>query len=325
MTFVLILLWSVTVVIGVIALVTKSVRQIALDRLKQSEEIAEREIALFESEELSQPFIVRLARVLLPWLGQLTSRQRSPLEDEEGMEPALSVREDTMARRLEAAGHPLGMTVTELRGLRIAGAAILSVAVLVAAPFVPASMRPVSLLGIVLMPVLGYQLPMIALHRYVLARRTEIRLALPDTMDLIVLSVEAGLGFDGALQHAVEGSDNPLSVELQRVLSEIRHGKLRYEAFADLASRIQLEELSTVAAVVRQAEQLGASLGEALRDLGDQLRIDRGHKAKELIARLPVKLLLPLIVFIFPALFIVILGPAAVMLSQMLKSGALPF
>jgi len=124
------------------------------------------------------------------------------------------------------------------------------------------------------------------------------------------------MGFDGALARAVAHTRGPLSDELTRVLTEISQGRPRVEAFQEFANQAKIEEVSLLVSTVHQAEQLGVSIGKALRELGDQLREERAYRAREIIAKLPVKMLFPLLVFIFPALFIVILGPAAVMLRH---------
>ena len=100
------------------------------------------------------------------------------------------------------------------------------------------------------------------------------------------------------------------------MLSEVGRGMSRADAFRELATRVKIEEISLLVSTVHQSEQLGASIGRALRELGDQLRQERAYRARETIAKLPVKMLFPLLVFIFPALFIVILGPAAIMLKD---------
>jgi len=160
------------------------------------------------------------------------------------------------------------------------------------------------------------------MNRLAARRRFEMQLALPDFLDLVILSVEAGMGFDGAVARAISNSSGPLAEELAHVLAEVSQGRPRLDAFRELAERAKVEEISLLVSTVHQAEQLGVSIGTALRELAGQLREERLHRAREIIAKLPVKMLFPLMVFIFPALFIVILGPAAIMLKDVRLPGA---
>lgn len=126
------------------------------------------------------------------------------------------------------------------------------------------------------------------------------------------MSVEAGLGLDGAMQRAVEKMKGPLPSEMERALREMQIGKLRAEALRDMAQRVKVAELSSFVAAVCQAEQLGVSIAKVLRVQGETLRTQRSQRTREAAAKLPVKLLFPLIFFIFPALFVVVLAPGVI-------------
>ncbi|MCL6630717.1 MAG: type II secretion system F family protein, partial [Armatimonadetes bacterium] len=136
--------------------------------------------------------------------------------------------------------------------------------------------------------------------------------SLADTLDLLTVSVEAGLGLDGAMQKVVEKLKNPLSEELGRALREMQIGKLRAEALKDMASRVRVQELSSFVASICQAEQLGVSIARVLRVQGDTIRSQRSQRARETAAKLPVKMLFPLVFCIFPAIFVVIAGSGAI-------------
>lgn len=167
-----------------------------------------------------------------------------------------------------------------------------------------------ALLWAVLVALIGYRLPSLWLAGRVKTRKRLMTKALPDMLDLIAVSVEAGLGFDGALQRVAEKSRPPLSDELGRTLSEIRLGRTRAEALRDLASRTDIAELRQVVSAIVQAEQMGVGLARPLRVESDALRVRRRQRAEEQAMKTPVKLLFPLVFLIFPALFIVLLGPA---------------
>jgi len=206
------------------------------------------------------------------------------------------------------------LNATEFIGLKVASAAaVLAGVVALVLAFPPT--RVVAPALVVGAAGIGFTLPTFAVRRLVMRRRFEMQIALADMLDLITLSVEAGLGFDAAVARAASNIVGPLSDELTQVLQEIGQGRSRVDAFKTLAERARIEEISLLVSTVHQAEQLGVSIGPALRELGGQLREERVHRAREIIAKLPVKMLFPLLVFIFPALFIVILGPAVVMMK----------
>jgi len=147
-------------------------------------------------------------------------------------------------------------------------------------------------------------------------RQIAIRKALPDTLDLLVVSAEAGMGLDGALAEVVVRKDGPLVDEFERALLEIRLGKRRREAWQNLADRAQVEELTALVAALYQAEELGVSIAKALRAHSDALRSKRSMKIREQAAVLGTKLLFPLIFCIFPALFVIIMGPGVLSMKD---------
>ncbi len=181
---------------------------------------------------------------------------------------------------------------------------------LMATAIIPLLMGGRALLWAVLVALVGYRLPSMWLGSRIKARKRLMTKALPDVLDLIAVSVEAGLGFDGALQRVAEKSRPPLRDELGRTLSEIRLGRTRAEALRDLADRTDIAELRQVVSAIVQAEQMGVGLAKPLRVESDALRVRRRQRAEEQAMKTPVKLLFPLVFLIFPALFIVLLGPA---------------
>lgn len=163
-------------------------------------------------------------------------------------------------------------------------------------------------------------LPNFILKRAIAMRQQKITDELPDNLDLLTVSVEAGLGFDQALLKVVEKSKGSLTQEFQRVLHEMRIGKTRRDAMRAMSERTGVEDLQTFVAAIIQADQLGVSIGNVLRIQSQQLRQKRRMQAEERAQKAPVKMLIPMILFIFPSLFIILLGPGALqMIDEFLK------
>lgn len=165
---------------------------------------------------------------------------------------------------------------------------------------------------------LGFFLPDICLKSKEKNRREEILKSLPDVLDLLSVSVEAGLGFDAALQKVIDKSEGPLSNEFAITLQEINIGKHRREALRDMADRVAIDDLTTFLASIIQAEQLGVSIANVLRLQSAQLRANRRMRAEEKAQQAPVKILIPLLLFIFPCILLVLLGPAVIQLMDTL-------
>lgn len=139
---------------------------------------------------------------------------------------------------------------------------------------------------------------------------------LPDVLDLLTVSLEAGLGFDAALGKLVSRSDGVLAVEFRRCLEEIRLGKTRREALLGVKERIMLDEVKLLVASILQAEKLGIGLVQVLRVQSQETREERKQRAEEAAMKAPIKMLFPLVLFIFPTLFIVLLGPVAIQFME---------
>ena len=167
----------------------------------------------------------------------------------------------------------------------------------------------------------GYYLPVIWLRRVIASRKDALQRAIPDALDLMVVCVEAGLGLDQAINRVSQEVDRThpaLGDELNVLSVELRTGVSRQEALKNLARRSDLEELKNLVAMLVQTDRFGTSIGQALRVYADSMRTTRRLKAEELAAKLPVKLLLPLIFFIFPSLIVVTVGPAAIRMARIL-------
>jgi tight adherence protein C len=159
---------------------------------------------------------------------------------------------------------------------------------------------------------LGYMQPVSTLKGKIRRRQEAFLRALPDALDLLVICVEAGLGFDQALGKVYEKWDNDLALAFGRVLKEIQLGKPRRDALRDMAERIDVSDVNAFTAAVIQADQLGVSMGRILRVQSDQMRIKRRQRAQEKAQQAPVKIMIPMVLLIFPSIWVVLLGPAII-------------
>jgi tight adherence protein C len=164
----------------------------------------------------------------------------------------------------------------------------------------------------------GWMTPGLWLKGRLGARQKLVIKSLPDALDLVTTCVEAGLGLDAALARVAEKSSGPLADELTRMLREVAMGKLRREALTELADRIGVEELTSFINAIIQAEQLGVGIAQVLRVQSDQMRTRRRQRAEKTAHEAPIKMIFPLVLFIFPAFMLVILGPAAIRIATSL-------
>ncbi len=157
----------------------------------------------------------------------------------------------------------------------------------------------------------GFFLPDLLIYNQGTKRQHLLSRALPDSMDLLTISVEAGLGFDAALSQVARNTDGPLAGEFFRVLQEMQIGKSRAEAFRALSERTTVPELRAFVSSLVQADQFGIPVANVLREQSKELRVKRRQVAEEKAQKVPVKIMVPLVIFIFPVIFIIIIGPAA--------------
>jgi len=250
-----------------------------------------------EEVELQLPF---QERVLLPMLRSVSRRMSR-------FAPSQNVTR--LRQQLLEAGAPKGLGTTEFTGLRFVVGGGLGLMFFLL--FLVSRPGPLMMVGAPLaIALLGYIMPGIWLSRRIKTRKTEITRALPDAIDLLTISVEAGLGFDPALGRVVEKWDNALTREFGRMLSEMRMGSSRREAMRDVATRVNVDDLNTFISAVVQADQLGVSISQVLRVQSKQMRQRRRQRAEEQAHKAPLKMLFPMVFLIFPTIYIVILGPA---------------
>ena len=164
----------------------------------------------------------------------------------------------------------------------------------------------------------GVFMPFFILRRMVEQRQEAIRQSMPDVLDLLCVSVQAGLGFDGALGKVTAKMKGPLIEEFERLLQELRMGVTRRNALVRLAKRCGIEEMKLFTAALIQAEKLGVGMAQVLEIQSENMREMRRQRAKEQAAKLPVKILFPTVIFIFPVMFVVVLGPALVTIVRSL-------
>lgn len=170
---------------------------------------------------------------------------------------------------------------------------------------------------------LGYLVPDFWLGRKIKARQHEVRLALPDVLDMLVICVEAGLGLDQATARTaqeLEGAHPALCDEMNIVVLELGAGRARSDAWKHLAERCDVPSVRSLVSTLIQAEQYGTSVSKTLRTYSDVLRTQRIQQVEEMAAKTTVKLIFPLVLFIFPCLFLVTLGPAAIVMSDAFKN-----
>jgi tight adherence protein C len=258
-----------------------------------------------EEIELSQPFSERVLMPLARGLAQLAMR----------FTPSQSM--EANQHQLDLAGNPYGWGPTEFMGVRVLATLLLGglgVVLFFSVQRWPMGRRALIIIASV---VLGYFMPWMLLKSMTSRRQTAIIKALPDALDLLTICVEAGLGFDAAMAKVVEKWDNELSESFGRVIQEIQLGKLRREALRDMADRMEVSDVSTFVAAIIQADQLGVSISRVLRIQSDQMRIRRRQRAEELARSAGIKMMPAIAFFIFPSIFIVLLGPAVIQMMTM--------
>ena len=260
-----------------------------------------------EEMELNQPFYERIVRPTIQRLARARSQQ------EGGTVAKLDAK-------LEKAGYPGGLRGADWVGVKLMsliGFAVLGflLALLLTGTIV------LGLLFAVVGAAIGYIAPEFWLGRKIRARGMAMILQLPDALDLLTISVEAGLGFDAALAKVVEKMEGPLVDEFRQALAEVRMGRTRREALRDVSNRAEAQPVSNFVGAIIQAEQLGVPIAKVLQIQSNQLRIERRQRAEEAAAKAPVKMLFPMVGCIFPTIFIVILGPAVVTLMGGSLSG----
>jgi tight adherence protein C len=227
-------------------------------------------------------------------------------------------RLEQIRRRLDLAGNPPGWDVDRVLGLKALGLLVGIFAGLVVPPLLGAGVRGIFLTTVGL-ALLGWFGPTMWIYQVGYDRKEQMRRELPDALDLLTISVEAGLAFDAALAQVARNSEGPLAKELFRVLQEMQIGTGRIDALRAMADRTDVDELRIFVGAMVQADTFGIPIANVLRVQSKEMRIKRSQRAEEKAQQVPVKILFPLIFCILPALFIVVMGPAGIKIFEQFR------
>jgi tight adherence protein C len=223
---------------------------------------------------------------------------------------------EKVAQKLVHAGNPPNLNVDKILVMKLLG--LVSVVFWLPITLMLGFQGPLLLVGIVVLWGVSFMYPDVLLNRKIEDRQKEISRKLPDILDLLVISVEAGLGFEQALDRTCTAVPGALSDEFRRMLHEIRIGSTRADALRAMADRSDVKELRSFILAMLQADTFGVSISRLLRSQADEMRIKRRLMAQEKAQKAPVKMLFPLVFCIFPSIFVVILGPAMINISRAL-------
>ena len=260
-----------------------------------------------EEIELQKPFSERVMRPAIEKLGTLLSRSTPQ-----------KARQDLL-NKLELAGRPGNLTPEDFAAVRLVAAAVvgalgLLIGLLLANPVYLVIALVAGVIG-------GYYLPVIWLKQKVDGRKTEVQKGLPDALDLLVICVDAGLGFDAALARVTDKYKNALSELLSKALREVSLGRPRLEALDEMGRNSGVEDLHNFIQAVIQSEQFGTGIGKILRIQADEMRRKRRQRAQERGAQATLKMMLPMVGCIFPTIWIVLIGPAILIVMKAQQGG----
>jgi tight adherence protein C len=303
----IILIVGGVIAVGAVALVVVSLvfapRGASGDVQLRLEEYASRSTPLtLEEIEMSQPFSERVVIPILQTIAGFVTR----FAPAQAMEKAKT--------QIEMAGRPV-KSPEIFMGIRGGAAAVLFVLAFLILSMVgqPILQRALfSLIG----AVIGFILPGVWLGSKISQRQDDVIKSLPDALDLLVICVEAGLGFEGAMAKVAEKWDNEMAKAFARVLQEIRLGKLRNDALREMDNNIGVPDITSFVAAIIQATQFGVSIAKVLRIQSEQMRIKRRQRAEKKAQEAPIKMLFPMVFLIFPSLFVVLLGPAVLLIME---------
>jgi tight adherence protein C len=219
-----------------------------------------------------------------------------------------------LQRRLDLAGNPRRWNPDRILAVKGLGLVLLAALGLLFGAHNPALLILFAAAG----GGIGFFVPDVLLYNAALKRQDKLRAALPDAMDMLTVCVEAGLGFDAALAQVARNTAGPLAAELSRAVQEMQIGKSRTQALRGMADRTTVAELRSFVSALVQAGELGISVARVLREQAREMRVRRRQRAEERAQKVPVKILFPLVTCLFPALFVVIIGPGVITIAHTL-------
>ena len=301
-------LFVLLIIIGVISVSIRQGSDEADDPLQArlAEYLQSGEVASLEEIELSQPFSQRVIIPIVRKIGEISAR----------FTPQKAIQ-DT-AKKMELAGNPWPIDAATFLAIRFILAVVIGgfvTAMIMLSPTPNFSDNALYIFGATFG---GFFLPHLMLTSRITNRQKEIRKAMPDALDLLTICVEAGLGFDAALNKVSEKWDNQLALAFARVIREIQLGKVRRDALKDMAERLGVSEMTSFVAAIVQSEQLGVSMAKILRIQAEQMRMKRRQRAEEEAHKAPVKMVMPMAFLMFPTILIIILTPAAMQIATSL-------
>jgi len=209
---------------------------------------------------------------------------------------------------LDKAGNPRGWTVDQVLAYKAAALLVGGFVGALAGSQAPARLLLFACFG----AAAGFWLPDLLIYNTGVKRQERIQKALPDSLDLLTISVEAGLGFDAALAQVARNTEGPIAGEFYRVLQEMQIGKSRQEALRGLGERTTVSDMRTFASAIVQADGLGIPVANVLREQANEMRLKRSQRAEEQAQKVTVKIMVPLVLCILPSLFVVVIGPGAI-------------
>jgi tight adherence protein C len=292
----------VTVVVALI-LIARRPRGVSTLEERLAEYSARSEPVTLEELELSASFTERIIYPSIDALGRFVT-QFTPAQSQE-----------RIRHRIELAGYPSNLTPASFVVIRFVTMFVLGGLILGLMLVAQASV-PRRIVFTVIVTILGFYLPSLWLTSQIRRRQDRIVKQLPDTIDLLTICVEAGLGLDQAIQRVVEKSTNDLAIAFSRYLQETRLGIPRRDAFQSMSYRTGVPEVTTFVAAVVQATDLGVSMARILRVQSEAMRIRRRQRAEQEAHRAPIKMVFPLVFLVFPAVLIVLLGPALIRIME---------
>lgn len=250
-------------------------------------------------DELNQPLFVRIIKPMLDSVNK-TIIKVTPKEVILGLE-----------KKVIVAGYPFNLSYKDWINIQVIIIACLPLVTAAIGYYLSLDIRTIFFIAVIEAGI-GMVIPNLILSKKVGERQRLITNALPDVLDLLTVSVEAGLGFDGALAKVIDKMPGPLAYEFENVLQEMKVGKQKKDALRDMAERINVQDLTTFIGSIIQADQLGVSIGNVLRLQSEQIRQKRRQRAQEKAMKAPVKMLIPMVLFIFPTIFSVLIGPVVI-------------